>query len=483
MPADSSVRVRFAPSPTGWVHPGTVRTALFNYLFARRHQGTFILRIEDTDQKREVEGSVAVIMDALRWLGLAWDEGPDVGGPVGPYVQSERLPSYTVVAEEAIARGQAYRCFCTPERLEAMRREQQARREPPRYDRTCRDLAADDVRARLAAGLASTVRQRIPDGERITITDLIHGTLHWDSSTLDDHVLLKSDGWPTYHLGQFADDHAMRISHIVRGDEWLPSLPKHWLLWRGMGVLLPPTAHTPAVLGRDGKKLSKRQGAASVLEYRDQGYLPEAVVNFLAFLGWSPGTEEELFTLTELSERFSFERVSASPAVLNPERLDWLNGQHLRRLPNAELAACLEPFLPGVMSAQVVPLLPLVRERMQRLTDAGPLLAYFFEEPEYPSELLVPDGHSPERAAGVLRAARERLQALDALEPEACNQALRQVAAEAGWKAGDVFMLLRIAITGRKVSPPLLESFPLLGRERVLARLTRAQEKLAASQK
>ncbi len=474
------VRVRFAPSPTGWLHPGGVRTALFNFLFARRHRGAFILRIEDTDQTREVEGSVASITESLRWVGAAWDEGPDVGGPVGPYIQSQRLARYTAVAEEAIERGQAYRCFCTSERLAAMRREQQARGEAPRYDRTCRDLRPEDVRARVAAGEASTLRQRVPDGEVIAVEDLIHGTLRWNSSTLQDHILMRSDGFPTYHLAHFADDRAMRISHIVRGDEWLPSLPMHWLLWRGMGAPMPPTAHTPQVLGRDGKRLSKRHGAASMLEYRAQGYLPEAMVNFLVFLGWSPGTEEEIFSLEELVERFRFERVSPSPAIFNPERLDWLNGHWIRRLADPDLANRVRPFLPLAGETDLKPLMKLVRERMHRLTDAGPLLAFFFEEPEYPATLLLADGRTPAQTAAALAAAQQALESLEWLEQERADTLLRQIAGEAGWKAGEIYQILRVAVTGKKVTPPLLESFSLLGRARVLARLQRAQAKLSA---
>jgi glutamyl-tRNA synthetase len=472
------VRVRFAPSPTGWLHPGNVRTALFNYLFARGQGGTFILRIEDTDQTRAVEGSVAGIMESLRWIGLQWDEGPDVGGPHGPYVQSQRLASYVAVADEAIERGQAYRCFCSPERLEAMRREQQARREAPRYDRTCRDLRPEEVRARLGAGERAAVRQRIPDGETIVVEDLIHGTLRWESSTLQDHVLLRSDGTPTYHLAHFADDHAMRISHIVRGDDWLPSLPMHWLLWRGMGIPMPPTAHTPQVLGPDGKRLSKRHGAASMLEYREQGYLPEAVVNFLAFLGWSPGTEEEVFTMQELVERFSLQRVSSSPAIFNPERLDWLNGQWIRKLPDAELGARVRPFFPAAGSTDLTRFMPLVRERIKRLPDAVPLLAFFFEEPDYPPALLVPAGRPPDETARLLAESRRRLAALASFEPAAMEAGLRELAEDTGWKAGDLFMALRVAITGKKVTPPLLESLALLGRDRVLARLDAALNKL-----
>ncbi len=472
------VRVRFAPSPTGWLHPGNVRTALFNYLFARRQSGSFILRIEDTDQARAVEGSVAGIMESLRWIGLHWDEGPDVGGEGGPYVQSQRLASYVAVAEEAIQRGQAYRCFCRPERLEAMRREQQARREAPRYDRTCRDLRPEEARARLEAGERAAVRQRIRDGETIVVEDLIHGALRWESSTLQDHILLRSDGTPTYHLAHFADDHAMRISHIVRGDEWLPSLPMHWLLWRGMGVAMPPTAHTPQVLGPDGKRLSKRHGAASMLEYREQGYLPEAMVNFLAFLGWSPGTEEEVFTMEELAERFSLERVSPSPAIFNPERLDWFNGHWIRKLPDADLAARVRPFFPAAGNANLQSLIPLVRERMKRLPDAVPLLTFFFEEPDYPSALLLPAARPPGETARLLGEARRRLAVLAAFEPAAIEATLRELAEESGWKAGDLFMALRVAVTGKTVTPPLLESLPLLGRDRVLARLDTAQQKL-----
>src|SRR6266849_6824208 len=308
------VRVRYAPSPTGALHLGGARTALFNYLFARRQGGQFLLRIEDTDRARSKPGSREQIEEGLRWLGMNWDETP--------LIQSERKAIYEKAAADLIASGAAYRCFCTPERLEQMRAEQRARHEPERYDRRCRAIPADESERRAAAGERFVVRQAMPLEGRTTLQDLVMGTVTFRNDTLDDHVLLKSDGFPTYHLAFAVDDHAIRISHIIRGDGWLPSA----------------FAHLPLVLGPDKKPLAKRHGAKDVLEYREAGYLPEAVDNFIAFLGWSPGTEEDILTMHQLIEKFSIEKIQASPAMANLERLDWLNGQFIRRLTADELA-------------------------------------------------------------------------------------------------------------------------------------------------
>jgi glutamyl-tRNA synthetase len=469
---NSPVRVRYAPSPTGALHLGGARTALFNYLFARRQGGQFLLRIEDTDRVRFKPGSQEQIEEGLRWLGMNWDETP--------LVQSERKPIYAKAAATLIAGGAAYRCFCTPQRLEQMRAEQRARHEPERYDRRCRAIPLDESERRAAAGERFVVRQAMPLDGTTTLQDLVMGTVTFRNATLDDHVLLKSDGFPTYHLAFAVDDHEMRISHIIRGDGWLPSAPKHLLLFQAFNWLPPAFAHLPLVLGPDKKPLAKRHGAKDVLEYREAGYLPEAVDNFIAFLGWSPGTEEDILTMDQLIEKFSIEKIQASPAMANLERLDWLNGQFIRRLTADELAARLAPRMPQVPVDALKPLMPLVQERLRTLNEAPEMLRFFFEEPDsYRLEQLVPKGRDAAATGQALAESATTLRALTSWTPESIEPALRGLAERLGWSSRDLFMALRVAITGRTVTPPLIESISRLGKDTVLKRLERAGRTLA----
>jgi glutamyl-tRNA synthetase len=464
---DASVRVRYAPSPTGALHLGGARTALFNYLFVRQKGGQFLLRIEDTDRARLKPGSQASIEEGLRWLGMNWDEPP--------IVQSERKVIYQQATETLLQSGAAYRCFCTPERLEQMRAEQRARHEPERYDRRCRAIPRHESDARAAAGERFVIRQAMPIEGATTFRDLVMGTVTFRNETLDDHVLLKSDGFPTYHLAFAVDDHATKISHVIRGDGWLPSAPKHLLLFQAFNWLPPAFAHVPLVLGPDKKPLAKRHGANDVLEYRDAGYLPEAIDNFIAFLGWSPGTEQDIFTLDELIRAFDLSKIQPSPAIANLERLDWLNGQFIRRLSADELAARVAARLPQAPADTLRPLMPLVQERLRTLNEAPEMLRFFFEEPDgYRPEQLIPKGRDPAAAAGVIKQARSRLEALADWQPETIESTLRSLAEGQGWSSRDLFMTLRVAITGRTVTPPLIESISRLGRDRVLARLDRA---------
>src|SRR6266550_3777090 len=382
---DEAIRVRYAPSPTGALHLGGARTALFNYLFARQKHGQFLLRIEDTDRARFKPDSQASIEEGLHWLGMNWDEPA--------MIQSQRKEIYAEAASVLLELGAAYRCFCTPQRLEQMRAEQRARHEPERYDRRCRSIPRAESDRRAATGERFVVRQAIPIGGTTTLQDLVMGTVTFRNDTLDDHVLLKSDGFPTYHLAFAVDDHAMRISHIIRGDGWLPSAPKHLLLFQAFNWLPPAFAHLPLVLGPDKKPLAKRHGAKDVLEYREAGYLPEAVVNFIAFLGWSPGTEQDIFTMAQLIAAFDLSKIQASPAVANLERLDWLNGQFIRRMSADELVSRLASRMPQVPADALKPLMPLVQERLRTLNEAPDMLRFFFEEPAgYPPEQLVPKG-------------------------------------------------------------------------------------------
>lgn len=475
------VRVRYAPSPTGALHLGGARTALFNFLFARQHGGRFLLRIEDTDQQRYSAESEKQLMEGLGWLGLRWDEGPDVGGPYAPYVQSQRLPLYRQAADELLGKAAAYRCFCTPERLQAMRAEQRARKQPERYDGRCATIPPAESDRRAAAGERFVVRQRIPKTGTTTVHDLILKDVTFQNETLDDHVLLKSDGFPTYHLAFAVDDHAMQISHIIRGVDWLPSAPKHVLLFEAFGWELPVLAHLPLVLGKDRQRLAKRHGARDVLEYRDAGYLPEAVDNFIAFLGWSPGTEEEIFTLDELSQRFQLEKVQPSPAVANLERLDWLNGQFIRRLSPSELAARLAERMPAIPATRLEPLVPLIQERLRTLAEGPPMLEFFFQAPDrYDPATLVPKGRDAAATAAALRAAAGFLRQASDWTAPALDAGLREVAARLSWTTKDFFMALRVAVTGRTVTPPLIESMVQLGQDETVARVERAGAALTA---
>src|SRR5438874_1312938 len=457
---DEAIRVRYAPSPTGALHLGGARTALFNYLFARQKHGQFLLRIEDTDRARFKPDSQAAIEEGLRWLDMNWDEPP--------MIQSQRKQVYTQAADVLLELGAAYRCFCTPQRLEQMRAEQRARHEPERYDRRCRSIPRAESDRRAAGGERFVVRQAMPIQGTTTFHDLVMGTVLFRNDTLDAHVLLKSDGFPTYHLAFAVDDHAMSISHIIRGDGWLPSAPKHLLLFQAFNWLPPAFAHLPLVLGPDKKPLAKRHGAKDVLEYREAGYLPEAVDNFIAFLGWSPGTEEDILTMDQLIARFSIQKIQPSPAMANLDRLDWLNGQFIRRLPADQLAARLAPRLAEVSVEAILPLVPLVQERLRTLNEASEMLRFFFEEPQDSRpEQLIPKGKNAAASAQALKRAGSLLRSLPEWNHEAIEAGLRGLAEELGWSARDLFMALRVAITGRTVTPPLIESMLRVGKERV----------------
>ena len=461
------VRDRYAPSPTGALHLGGARTALFNYLFARQHRGQFLLRIEDTDRVRFKEGSQALIEEGLQWLGLNWNEPP--------IVQSTRRPMYQQAAEGLLASGAAYRCFCTPDRLNDMRAEQRARKEPERYDRRCRAIPPEEAQRRAGAGERYVIRQAIPLEGTTTLHDLVMGTVTFQNASLDDHVLLKSDGYPTYHLAFAVDDHESRISHVIRGDGWLPSAPKHLLLFEAFQWEPPAFAHLPLVLGADKKPLAKRHGAKDVLEYRDAGYLPEAVVNFIAFLGWSPGTTEDILTMEQLIDRFRIDKIQPSPAIANLERLDWLNGQFIRRLAPEDLARRIARRMPGVSVEALLPLTPLIQERLRTLNEAQEMLQFFFEDPAgYAGKPLVPKGRDAAQTVAALARVRTAISPLTDWTVEVMEPALRSTAEQIGWPAKDLFMTLRVAITGRTVTPPLIESMARLGKARVLERLERA---------
>ncbi|TFG75748.1 MAG: glutamate--tRNA ligase, partial [Chrysiogenales bacterium] len=382
--------VRFAPSPTGYLHVGGARTALFNFLFARHHGGIFILRIEDTDQKRFQAEALQEIFASLKWLGLNWDEGPEAGGERGPYFQSQRTALYSRHAEQLLAAGKAYRCFCSEERLARMREEQEKAKmaHGSGYDRHCRLRPEAEVKALLAADAPHVVRLKVPDNRVVVFNDLIRGEISYDSSQLDDLVLLKSDGFPTYHLANVVDDHLMRITHVLRGDEWIASTPKHVLIYEAFGWPQPHFAHMPVILAADGGKLSKRRGAASVLDYQRSGFQPEALLNFLVLLGWAPGGDREIMTLDEMTAAFSLQRVSAKAAVFDETKLEWMNGHYLQQrsqeslLP--EVMACWEKLLPPAALADQVyakKVIGLFKERSKKLIEIAENSGYFFRDP------------------------------------------------------------------------------------------------------
>ncbi|MGB8644188.1 MAG: glutamate--tRNA ligase [Anaerolineae bacterium] len=484
MSGGTEVRVRYAPSPTGAPHIGNLRTALFNWLWARHAGGKFILRVEDTDQEREVENGLELIMESLRFLGLDWDEGTDVGGPYGPYRQSDRLPIYQQYAQELIARGHAYYCYCTSERLEEMRKEQQARNVPSRYDLRCRFLTPEERAQREAAGLPRVVRLAVPQEGETTLHDFIHGDITIENKNVDDQVLIKSDGFPTYHMAVVVDDHLMKITHIMRADEWIPSFPKHILLYQAFGWEPPLIGHVPNVLGADKKKLSKRHGSTAVSQFREMGYLPEALVNFMALLGWSFDDHTELFTRQQLIELFTLDHIGKSPAVFDMNKLEWMNGNYIRALSLDDLTDRLMPFLQRAGlnpdRATVYRLAPLVQDRLKRLDEIVDRADFLFKDQiEYDARLLVGQKMTAVESLQALRMAGEVLDGLKSFDAEApMDEGLRAAAEQLHLKPAQFFGILRIAVTGKTVTPPLIGTMAILGRDRTLARVSQALVRL-----
>jgi len=482
------VRVRFAPSPTGYPHVGNIRTALFNWLFARHQGGSFIVRIEDTDVTRKVKGAVKAILDSLQWLGLDWDEGPEVGGKYGPYMQSERLDMYGETAERLIEQGNAYYCYCSPQRLEEMRAEQIKRKQPPGYDRHCRDLTAEERAKKEAEGITPVVRFKTPLEGQTRFKDLIYGDVVFEHSTIDDFILLKSDGYPTYHLANVVDDHAMEVSHVIRADEWLSSTPRHLLLYRALGLEPPQFIHHPMILGPDRSKLSKRHGAVSVIQYREEGYLPEAMVNFLALLGWSLDDKTEILSRQELVDNFSLERIGKTGAIFNREKLDWMNGVYIRNLTADEFFEAAQPYLmldeaagKALIASEeyVKAALPLVQERARTLAEVAELTRFFFvDQLDYKPELLVGKNMDVKSTLAALKAAQQKLTPLSAFDADSLEGVLRPLAAELGLKTGQLFGALRVAVTGRTAAPPLFVTMAVLGKERCLKRIEAALHRL-----
>ena len=496
----TDIRVRIAPSPTGPLHLGTARTALFNYLFARHVGGTFILRLEDTDQARSTVAFERDIIDGLHWLGMEWDEGPGVGeeperGTYGPYRQMERLPGYAFAAQILLDEDKAYYCYCSPEELDAQRKRQEAAHIAVAYNGRCAHLSAEQRAALEAEGRKPVIRFRIPRGRLIAFDDIVRGHVEIDTDQLGgDLVIVRSDGTPLYHFTVAVDDAAMAITHVIRGEDHLSNTPKHILLFEALGVPIPQFCHLPLILNPDRTKMSKRKSQTAVADYRAQGFIQEAFVNYLAFLGWSTGTEEEVLSQAEVIEKFDLSTVNRAGAVFDRERLEWLNGQWIRRLADEDLIDRLRPFLIRELEInrlewmpsddEIRTLLPMVRERLHTLAEIGQVVDFLFVDAlVLDTALLVPKRWDAATTAAALAAAREIIAATGKVDWEAdeIEPPLRALVEERGWKAGDLFMAIRVAITGKTATPPLFDVMVALGRERTLARLDRAIAMLGAA--
>ncbi len=493
---EAGVRVRIAPSPTGYFHVGNARTALFNWLFARQNGGVFVVRVEDTDQARLVEGALEDMYAALDWLGLKEDESPRRGGPFGPYVQSERTALYREHVETLLSQGHAYRCYCSSDRLTEVRGQRGRMGLKMGYDRHCRNLSAEES-GRLESERANhVVRLKVPLAGELVLNDSLRGEIHFPAGEIEDAVLMKSDGLPTYHLAVVVDDHFMEITHVLRADEWIPSAPIQVALYAAFGWQEPVWAHVPLVLNPGGKgKLAKRKTVDShghpveqmtqVREFRQAGYLPEALFNYLALQGWSYDAAEDVFSVGEALAAFRLEDIKSAPAAWNPEKLDWLNGVYVRQLEPMELAQRLMPFLNAVGLHpdlhELAAVVPLIQERIVTLRDAPPLIRFLWAEVEHSIGDLVPAKLGSDGAAAVLAAAADDLAAVDAWTHEAIEVALRGTAERLGVKPREAFQPIRVALTGALVSPPLFESAAVLGRDMTLARLRRAAATLPAA--
>lgn len=482
----SVVRTRFAPSPTGMLHVGGLRTALYNYLLAKKENGAFILRIEDTDQSRKVEGATENLIETLEWAGIHFDEGPGREGAYGPYVQSQRISFYQKSAFQLVENGKAYYCFCTPARLARLRQERMASNLPASYDRRCRSLTGREMQERLSGGEPHVIRMKVPLEGGVTFNDAIRGTVTISHDVLDDQVILKSDGYPTYHLAVVVDDHYMQISDVIRGEEWLPSTPKHILLYNYFGWDPPRFAHLPLLLNPDRSKLSKRQGDVAVEDYRRRGYLKEALVNFVALLGWNPGDERELFTLEELAKEFSIERVGKSGAVFNTEKLDWMNFEHLRRKPDTEVLVMLREQLKrsGIPEkkfddSHFLNVIAVMRERVTFVKDFVEKCPYFFQPPaQYDSEVV--KRRWQRESPAFLKRLSEVFSGLVDPGKQEFESALHRTAEELHVKDGDLIHPLRLAVSGMGTGPGLYDILFVLGRDETNRRINSAIERISA---
>lgn len=478
----NKIRLRFAPSPTGFLHIGSLRAALFGYLLAKRWGGKFLLRIEDTDQKREVAGAADNLIEVLRKVGIEFDEGPRQGGEYGPYVQSERLTIYKKCTDELLTKGQAYRCFCSEERLAEMRKDQEARKEAPRYDRRCRFLNETEIETKLRAGESFVIRQKMPENGEVIVHDELRGDISFPAASLDDHVLIKSNGVPTYQFANVVDDHLMEISHVTRAVEWLPSYPKNFLLYQAFGWTPPKFIHMPLILNKEGGKLSKRKGAVFVEDFLKQGYLPEALINFCVLLGWHPKNDQEIWSLTELKSQFGLEGMGASPAVFDIDKLDYFNSYYIRRKPLDELTELCQPYLQAAGREtfernRIGKFVALAQDRLKKLSDVVELTAFLFELPDYDHSLLRWKKISLEQSLANLAELDGELKKIeenDWAAPYLETTILGWLKSH-NYQNGDYLWPLRYALTGLAKSPTPFEVAGALGKKETLRRISLAK--------
>ncbi len=490
MSNNTPYRVRFAPSPTGHVHLGSARTALYDYLIARQTHGQFVLRIEDTDRKRLVEGAEEELMNSLSWLGLAWDEGPDQGGPYGPYRQSERKEIYLKYARELIEKGAAYYCFCTPERLNQVRQDMQKKKLPPHYDGFCRNLSKAEAEERVKNGEPHVIRFKSPKEGTTVVKDLLRGEIAFENSTLDDFILVKSDGWALYHLAAMVDDYLMKITHVIRGSEWLPTSPLHSLIWKAFGWQEPQWVHLSVFLKPSGKgKMSKREAAELsndgysifIKDLEDLGYLPEAVINWVALMGWSYDDHTEFFTLDDLVEKFSLNRLNPAPAAINFSKLDYFNKEHIKVLSNEDLAKRIQPFFVKdgykVDMKDLVMIAPVIKERITTLDDSVEMCAFLFKNViSHEKDALLIKDRTAEETRLFGQDSLKIMEDISTWEPAALETQFTAYMDAKGLTPRELLSFLREAISGQHVTPPLFESMQVLGREKTIQRLKDALE-------
>lgn len=478
--ADAKViRTRMAPSPTGDIHIGTLRTGLYAYALAKQNKGQFILRIEDTDQKRLVPGAAERTLQTFKEYGLIYDEGPDVGGPFGPYVQTERLAIYQKYIQELLAKKLAYYCFCTPKRLDEMRTLQKAAKKIPKYDRHCLALTPDEINQKIKNHQEYVIRLKIPDNETIVFNDLIHGEIKFNTNDLDDQVLIKSNGIPTYHFAVVVDDHLMKISHIIRSDEWISSTPKHIILYRYFGWEVPLIAHLTVLLDPTHPgKMSKRYGSVFAQQFIDQGYLPEAMLNFLMLLGWNPGTDRELFTLEEFVSEFSIGHLHKKAAIFDRKKLDYFNGLYLRKKNNKDLFPYFKKFLPKANDETISALIPVLKERIVKLSDLTEQTKFLFEDVQYDPDLLLQKGVTKDIAFTMLTEVRNLLSQVEPFEISPIQETLMNLIKTNNWNTGQFFMVFRVAICGVIFTPPVIDCLPILGKKDTLRKIDISLAKL-----
>ncbi len=475
------IRTRFAPSPTGFLHVGGLRTALFNYLLARKEGGKLVLRIEDTDQKRRVDEAVQQIIDMLHWAGIDYDEGPGKEDKYGPYIQSERLELYKQHAQQLIEAGHAYYCFCSSERIERVRQEQIANKQHPGYDRACRNISPDDARENIESGDTYVVRMKLPlEGERV-FTDLVRGVVRIPYNVLDDQVIIKSDGYPTYHLAVVVDDHHMHVSHIIRGEEWLSSTPKHFLLYEYFGWEPPQMAHLPLLLNPDRSKLSKRSGHVAVEDYKAMGILPEALVNFVALLGWNPGDDRELFTIEELVEEFSIEKVNKAGAVFDIEKLKWMNSEYIKKCPVGRLTDLVKPYLQDAGydisdSNKLEKVVEIIRTRITTLPEAAEQAQFAYQSEIAPEDDEAKELVSMESSKKLFSVLHERLTENVIVNGDEFKAKVQEIGKELALKGKLLFMPIRVALTGRAKGPDLPHLVDILGVDEVMKRIAKWKE-------